>query len=144
MTTEETPTRPHQGKNIKRFREMLDMKQEALAMELGPDWTQRRISLLEQREVVDQETLKLVAKALKVPEKAIENFTEEAAYNVIGNVVTTVNDHGTGQIFQFNPTINPIDKLIEAMDEIKQLNAALIKEKDEKIALLEKLLNGKK
>lgn len=144
MTTEELPTRPHQGKNIKRFRELLSMKQEALAAELGPEWSQRRISLLEQREVVDHETLKLVAKALKVPEKAIENFTEEAAYNVIGNVVTTVNDHGTGQIFQFNPTINPIDKLIEAMDEIKQLNAALIKEKDEKIALLERMLNEKK
>jgi hypothetical protein len=32
---------------------------------------------------------------------------------------------------------------MEVVEEIKQLNAALIKEKDEKIALLEKLLNGK-
>ena len=30
------------------------------------------------------------------------------------------------------------------MDEIKRLNAALIKEKDEKIALLEKILADKK
>jgi hypothetical protein len=43
-----------------------------------------------------------------------------------------------------NCTFNPIDKLMEAVEEIKQLNAALIKEKDEKIALLEKMLVEKK
>jgi hypothetical protein len=79
-----------------------------------------------------------LAKALKVPIEAIKNFTEEAAYNVIGNTVTTVNDNATGQVFQFNPTINPIDKWMEAMEEIKRLNMALLKEKDEKIALLER------
>ena len=34
----------HQGKNIKRFREMLNMKQEALAYDLGEDWNQKKIS----------------------------------------------------------------------------------------------------
>jgi len=29
----------HQGRNIKRFREMLGIKQEAFAIELGEDWT---------------------------------------------------------------------------------------------------------
>lgn len=141
MTTEEMPTKPHQGKNVKRFREMLDMKQEALAAELGPDWTQRRISLLEQREIIDHETLKLVAKALKVPEKAIENFTEEAAYNVIGNTVT---NNENVAFFQYNPVFNPVEKWMESVEEIKKLNAALLKEKDEKIALLERMLNEKK
>src|SRR5258708_1642386 len=40
----------HQGRNIKRFREMLGVKQDALAMELGDDWNQQKVSLLEQRE----------------------------------------------------------------------------------------------
>jgi hypothetical protein len=39
----------HQGRNVKRFREMLGIKQEALAYELGSDWNQNKISLLEQK-----------------------------------------------------------------------------------------------
>ena len=35
----------HQGRNVKRFREMLGIKQEALAFELGDDWNQKKISL---------------------------------------------------------------------------------------------------
>ncbi len=134
----------HQGRNVKRFREMWGIKQEALALELGDDWNQRKVSLLEQKEVIEPELLEHLAKALKVPVEAIKSFTEEAAYNVIGNTVTTVNDNATGQIFQFNPVINPIDKWMEAMEEIKKLNKALLKEKDEKIALLEKMLGKKK
>lgn len=30
----------HEGKNVKRIREMLGIKQEALAFELGDDWNQ--------------------------------------------------------------------------------------------------------
>jgi hypothetical protein len=45
----------HQGRNVKRFREMLGIKQEALAAELGHDWNQ------------------------------IENFDEEQAVNIIAN-----------------------------------------------------------
>lgn len=52
----------HQGRNIKRFREMLGIKQEALANELGDDWNQRKISLLEQKDVVEDELLVQVAK----------------------------------------------------------------------------------
>jgi len=46
---------------------------------------------------------------------------------------------------------NPVDKWLEALEEmkklneeIKRLNAALLKEKDEKIALLQQLLESKK
>ena len=45
----------HQGRNVKRFREMLGIKQEALAVELGDDWNQRKVSLLEQKEVIEDE-----------------------------------------------------------------------------------------
>jgi DNA-binding XRE family transcriptional regulator len=31
----------HQGRNVKRFREMLGLKQEALADQLGGDWSQK-------------------------------------------------------------------------------------------------------
>jgi len=130
----------HQGRNVKRFREMLGIKQEALALELGDDWSQRKISLLEQKEVVEPELLEQVAKALKVPLEAIKNFDEEAALNIISNTFhesAFINSSGT-----FN--INPIDKWMDALEENKKLYLALLKEKDEKIALLEKMLGGKK
>ncbi len=39
----------HEGRNVKRFREMLGIKQDALAADLGDDWNQQKISLLEQK-----------------------------------------------------------------------------------------------
>ena len=67
----------HHGRNIKRFREMMGIKQESLAFELGPDWSQKKISLLEQKEEVEEELLSQVADILKVPAEAIKSFNEE-------------------------------------------------------------------
>ncbi len=78
----------HQGRNIKRFREMLGIKQEALAFELGDDWNQKKISLLEQKEIVESDVLAQVAQILKVPAEAIENFDEEQAINIISNTAS--------------------------------------------------------
>lgn len=36
----------HEGRNVKRFREMLGIKQDALAFELGDDWNQQKVSHL--------------------------------------------------------------------------------------------------
>jgi len=119
----------HQGRNVKRFREMLGIKQEGLALELGDDWNQKKISLLEQKEVIEPELLVQIAKTLKVSPEAIKNFDEEAAINVISS---TFNDNAA--VINNNPVFNPIDKWIEAMEENKKLYAALLKEKDEKIA----------
>lgn len=47
----------HQGRNVKRFREMLGIKQEALASELGEDWNQRKISILEQKETIEPDII---------------------------------------------------------------------------------------
>jgi transcriptional regulator with XRE-family HTH domain len=92
----------HQRRNIKRFREMLGIKQEGLAYELGDDWNQKKISLLEQKEVVEEALLEQVAKVLKVNTEAIKSFNEEAA---ISNI-NTFYDHSA---FNFQCTINPIE-----------------------------------
>lgn len=68
----------HEGRNIKRIREMLGIKQDALAIELGDDWNQKKISLLEGKETIEPQILDEVAKALKVPVEAIKNFSEDA------------------------------------------------------------------
>lgn len=130
----------HQGRNIKRFREMLGIKQEALAAELGDDWNQRKVSLLEQKEAVEAAILQQVAAVLKLPVEAFQNFDEEQAVNFITN---TFNDQSNG--YNYYPTfnVNPVEKWIEALEEIKRLNATLIQEKDDKIKLLEKLMERK-
>ncbi|XLL71686.1 XRE family transcriptional regulator, partial [Myroides odoratimimus] len=75
----------HQGRNVKRFREMLGIKQEVLAFDLGDDWNQKKISLLEQKEIIDNNLLQQISKVLKIPVEAIENFDEEQAINIISN-----------------------------------------------------------
>ena len=97
----------HEGRNVKRFREMLGIKQEALASELGDDWNQKKISLLEQKETLDAAILKDVATALKIPVEAIQNFDEEQAINIISN--TFDNCSQPASVF-YNSTINPMEK----------------------------------
>lgn len=129
--------RIHQGRNVKRFREMLGIKQEALAFDLGEDWNQKKISLLEQKEIIDDPLLKKISEVLKIPVEAFQNFNEEQAVNIISN---TFNDQSNG--YNYYPTfnVNPIEKWIEALDEIKRLNEELLKSKDEQIKILEKLI----
>lgn len=140
----------HQGKNVKRFREMLGIKQEALALDLGDEWNQKKVSLLEQKEIIDDSVLKKISEVLKIPVDVFQNFDEEQAVNVIANTVTTVNDHATGQLFQINSTINTSEKWMEALAEIKNLQEEkiilyerMLKEKDDMMARLEKLLEKK-
>ncbi len=79
---------------------MLGIKQEALASELGDDWNQKKISLLEQKETIEPDLLEQVAKALKVPVEAIKNFDEEKAiFNIQNNYYNATHNVN----FQFNP-----------------------------------------
>jgi transcriptional regulator with XRE-family HTH domain len=129
----------HQGRNIKRFREMLGIKQEALAVELGEDWNQRKVSVLEGKEVIDEELLESISKALKLPVEAIKSFDEEAVINIITNTVNNHDNASGDSVFNYYPTINPVEKWMEALQENKRLYEMLLKEKDEKIMLLEKI-----
>ncbi len=124
----------HQGRNIKRFREMLQIKQEALAWELGEDWSQKRVSLLEQKEVIEQDILDQVAKILKVSPEAIKNFDEES-------VVNNINTFYDQSAFNFQCTFNPVEKWIEALDENKNLYERLLQSEREKVELLQKVLD---
>jgi transcriptional regulator with XRE-family HTH domain len=124
----------HHGRNIKRFREMLGIKQEGLAYELGEEWTQKRVSILEQKEVIEQDILDQVAKILKVPAEAIKNFDEEKA---IFNIQNNYDNANQNVNYQFSP----IDKWIEAVDEIKKLYERLLQSEKEKIEMLQKLLD---
>ncbi|TBX66652.1 XRE family transcriptional regulator [Flavobacterium silvisoli] len=130
-----TMTQPkHLGRNISRIRELRDMKQEALAMAIGV--SQQTISTIENSETVDEEKLIQIAEALGVSAEAIKNFTEESLITYFN---TFQNDSkGT---FNNHCTFNPLDKLMEAHEENKQLYERLLQAEKDKVAYLEKLLN---
>lgn len=131
----------HHGRNIKRFREMMGIKQEALAHELGNDWSQKKISLLEQKEEVEDDLLRQVAAVLKVPTEAIKNFDDEKSVNIISNSFTS-HDNATGLIYNQNPTFNPLDKLMDAVEENKKLYERLLESEREKVEILKKMLEN--
>lgn len=133
----------HQGRNVKRFREMLGIKQEALAFDIGGDWNQKKVSLLEQKEVIEDSLLQQIAEVLKIPVEAIQNFDEQQAVNIISNTVTTVNDNAIGVIVNNN---NPVEKIIQLHEEKIALYERMLKEKDEmmeRLERLERLIEGK-
>lgn len=133
----------HEGRNIKRFREMLGIKQEALAFELGDDWNQKKISLLEQKDTVEPALLQQISAALKIPVEAFQNFDEEQAINIISNTVNN-SDNATGNsLFSYYPSIHPIEKLVQLHEEKIALYERMLKEKDEMMARLEKLMEKK-
>lgn len=114
----------HEGRNIKRIREILGIKQDTLVTELG--LTQQAVSQLEQKETLDPEALQQIARAMKIPAEAIRNFSEDQAINVISN---TFNDHSANNL-NYQCNFNPIDKVVELYER-------MLREKDE---LIEKLL----
>jgi transcriptional regulator with XRE-family HTH domain len=138
--TAENPNRVHQGRNVKRFREMLGIKQEALAHQLGQDWSQKRVSLLENKETIEPELLAQVSRALNVPEEAIRNFDEAVAINIISNTFNNHDNSATlqGHYINYSPSFNPIDKIVSLYDEKVALMERLLRSEQEKVELLKK------
>ncbi|WP_185286135.1 helix-turn-helix domain-containing protein [Chryseobacterium indologenes] len=128
----------HQGRNVKRFREMLGIKQEALALDLGDDWNQKKVSLLEQKEIIEDPLLKRISEVLKIPVEAFKNFDEEQAVNIISN---TFGEHAFSNSFNYG-TINfhPIEKIVQLHDEKIALYERMLKEKDDMMMRLERLI----
>ena len=133
-----TLTKPnHIGRKISRIRELRDMKQEALAQALGI--SQQTISAIENSETIEEERLIEVAKALGVTVEAIKNFSEEGVINYFN----TFNESPNNYFGLTNCTFNPLDKLMETVDENKKLYERLLKAEQDKIEYLEKLLQEK-
>ncbi|MEJ8816433.1 helix-turn-helix domain-containing protein [Lacibacter sp. H407] len=120
----------HEGRNVKRIREILGIKQDALAMELG--LSQQAVSALEQKEALDKDMIEKIAKVMKVTPESIKTFSEESVVNIISNTFTS-HDTSTMNAVNYYPTFNALEKMIELYD-------ALLKSEREKIVLLERLL----
>ena len=73
---------------------------------------------------------------MKMPVEVFTDLDEDGAINIIANTVNN-NDNATGNsLFAYYPNINPIEKWMEALDEVKKLNR-------EKIELYERMLKDK-
>lgn len=118
------------GRKITRIRELRGMKQEALAFELGV--SQQTVSNIEKSSVIEDDLLAKVANILGVTPEAIENFSEEAVFNIINN---TFQDSSSNNNNYFC-TINPLDKIIELYER-------LLEAEKSKIEYLENILKDK-
>ncbi len=126
----------HEGRNVKRFREMLGIKQDALAYELGEGWNQQKISLLEQKETIELPLLKQISNAMKVPVEAFQNFDDEQAINIINNTFQDFKDNAIASALNYQCSFNPIDKMVELYERMLQ-------QQKEMIDRLEKLIKEK-
>lgn len=111
--------RVHQGKNIKRFRDILGVKQETMASELK--MTQQAISKLEQREQIEDDTLNRVASVLKIPVAAIKNMSDEGAVNIVANTFNSNDTSTLNPTVNYYPTFNPIDRIVELYERMLEM-----------------------
>ncbi|QIK59682.1 helix-turn-helix transcriptional regulator [Dysgonomonas sp. HDW5A] len=119
------------GYSVKRLREILGKKQETLAEQLGV--SQRTISKLESKEIIEDEMLDKIAEALNISTDTIKNFSEEGVVNIIAN---TFQDEAVSYAVHYKCTFNPLDKVVELYERMLQTER-------EKVALLEEVLKKK-
>jgi len=133
MDTTDTKKRKD-GYNAKRIREILGIKQEDLAERMKT--SQRTVSKLEQTDILKDEQLEAIAKALNVPVDAIKNYSDDAALNIISNSFTS-HDNSTLNAINHQCTFNAMDKIMELFER-------LLKAEQEKVQLLQEVLKEKK
>lgn len=135
--------RIHHGHNIRRTRVEKNIKQDALCDLVH--LSQSAISKYEKMQVIDDEMLQRFAKALNVPVEDLKLFEEAVPMVVFENNNTNnsfadnkgevdfssgnYNDHSEAEDNR-TLTYHPIDKVTELFER-------LLKEKDERIAMLE-------
>ena len=120
----------HIGRKIARIREIKGIKQEALAFELGV--SQQTVSNLEKSEKIEDEILEKVAEYLGVTTDAIKNFSDEAMVNYFNTFNDNSFSNSNGTFHANNCTFNPLDKLMEVVEENKKLYERLIQAEREK------------
>lgn len=125
----------HEGRNIRRFRELLHIKQETLAREMGNGWDEQKINQLELSETIEDAILTQVAEALKLPASALKELEEEQTVNIIANTFEDVSI-----AFAYNCHFNPLDKILDMYEEHILIYKNMLQEKEEEVTRLEALL----
>jgi transcriptional regulator with XRE-family HTH domain len=104
----------HLGNNVKRIREIIGMKQFALAEACG--WSQQQMSKLENSELIDDGTLDIIASNLGVNIEFVKSFREEKAiYNIQNNNVFRENSSTQ----HYKPVLNnsPVEQIVSLLEK---------------------------
>jgi hypothetical protein len=150
--TSEQPKRIHQGRNVRRYRLLLQLKQEMLIERLGKNWHLRKLSVAENSETIEPDQLEELASALGVPVQLLESTDDENVMVSIQNFhdhsnAAPGNAVNSSTVNHFNDASQEIQELKKnlekAMEEKDKLYRDLLQEKDSKIKLLEEMLGRK-
>lgn len=126
------------GANVRRWREWRNINQDVLAEQIGV--SQATLSSYEKKEKLEQEIIEKIAKVLEIPVEAITELEQGTAINIISG---TFNGEASGSVI-YNPSFNPIDKVVELYDEKNALYERMLKEKDSVIELLQEIVKDRK
>ncbi len=144
METEDIKTgNVHQGANIRKFRQLIGMKQEVLADLLGIN--QQSVSRIEQKRVIEEDLLVKIANILHISPEIIQKLEENPTSIVIENNTFQTGSSNVGVVEQQRDNIvnHPVDQLMELNKEQASLYERMLALEKEKNALLEKLLKEK-
>ncbi|WP_197464718.1 hypothetical protein [Sphingobacterium populi] len=96
----------------------------------------KKISILEQKEVIDASVLAPIAIILKVPTEAIQYLDDDSAIRIIANTFSQQEESPstTAQAIHYPPTFNPFDKMVELYERI-------IEQQQQTIDKLEQLIH---
>jgi hypothetical protein len=136
----------HLGRTLRRFRETQRPTQESPLEKLGEKWAIRKIFEPGEKTYVGYRRLeKELAKILNIPtETSLDAEDKQVVYNIQNNYDNTSNPSQQNQ-----PSFNPLDKFVEAVEinndlvaEIRKLYKALLQSEREKNELLKRLLTA--
>lgn len=147
----------NQGANVRKFRQLLGIKQDILAETIGT--TQQTLSLVENRKVIGGKMLRRIAEALNIPVEIIEGMEENPLSIIVENNTfdekNTFESGSSNQTQTFvgtkdnnienhnNQQIHPLDKIVEMNKETVSLYERMMTLEKEKSALLEQALKEK-
>ena len=128
-TTSKNTKEVHHGKNVKRLREIMDIKQAALGIEIGV--SQQSMSRLENSHSINDKTLMDIANTLKITIGGIKNFDENKFIEIITEFLNGNDSHtSTIKANHKNYAFSSFDKETPLLKE--NLNKYDVSSKDEK------------
>lgn len=144
METENIKTKNvNQGANVRKLRQIMGMKQDTMAELLNTN--QQTVSRIEQKKILDEDTIAQIANILHVSPKIIQELEENANSIVIENNTFQAGSSNVGVVESQRDNIvnHPIDKIMELSKEHASLYERMLAIEKEKVALLEQLLKEK-
>lgn len=111
---------------------MLGIKQQVLAGRLGETWTQKKISILEQKEFIPPSLLNRLSGALGVPVEALSDFDTET-------MLRLVRKYCKDGLYRksLDWSADPMRKIIQLYEERIALLERLLESEKQKVTLLD-------